>query len=90
MNEFLWGAISATSFAIGLRFLRMWTDSRDRLFALFALAFWVLGLNWLLLAIAQPPDETRHYFFVLRLLAFLLIIAAILDKNWRKRPRLGA
>jgi hypothetical protein len=81
MNDFLWGAISVTCFAIAMHFLRFWSESRDRLFAFFGLAFVTLGVNWLLLEIFQPPTETRHLFYLLRLLAFVLIIAGILDKN---------
>jgi hypothetical protein len=75
------GAIVMASSVVGLLFLRSWRRSRDRLFAIFALAFWMLALHWLGLAIAQPTDETRHYFYVFRLVAFLLIIWAIVDKN---------
>lgn len=84
MNEFLIGVASAGSLGVGLYFLRMWRDTRDRFFALFGLAFWVLAFNWFLLVCAEPPSEHRHYFYLLRLAAFLLIILAIVDKN-RKR-----
>jgi hypothetical protein len=85
MKNFLWGAAAMACLAIGLRFLRFFKDTRDRLFAYFSLAFWVLGLNWLLLEIFQPPSESRHIFYLLRLLAFLLIVMAIVDKNLTKR-----
>jgi type II secretory pathway component PulM len=81
MVEFLSGVASAGSLGVGLIFLRLWRETRDRFFVLFGLAFWVLALNWFLLVWAQPPSEHRHYFYVLRLVAFLLIIVAIVDKN---------
>ena len=81
MKEFLIGVTSAGSLGVGLFFLRMWRETRDRFFALFGLAFWVLAFNWFLLVWAEPPGEHRHYFYVLRLVAFLLIIVAIVDKN---------
>jgi hypothetical protein len=84
MNEFLIGVASAGSLGVGLYFLRMWRDTRDRFFVLFGLSFSVLALNWFLLVWAEPSSEHRHYFYLLRLAAFLLIIAAIVDKN-RKR-----
>ncbi|WP_373044467.1 DUF5985 family protein [Vulgatibacter sp.] len=84
--DMLNGAIIMASFAAGLFFLRFWRESHDRLFAAFALAFWILCLNWLLLAFVGPEYEARTYLYVLRLAAFLLIIAAIVDKN-RKRGR---
>lgn len=61
-------------------FFRFWKDTRDRLFFLFGLAFWVLAFHWYELAV-DATEETRPYFYAIRLLAFLLIIAAIIDKN---------
>lgn len=87
MNDFLWGAIFATSTAIGIVFLRFWRDGRDRFFAFFSAAFFTLGAYWLLLGFADPPSETRHYFYLVRLLAFFFIIAGILHKNLAARSR---
>ena len=81
MIEFLNGIATAGSLGVGLFFLRLWRETRDRFFALFGFAFWVLALNWLGLIWVQPEDEHRHYFYLARLIAFLLIIAAIVDKN---------
>jgi drug/metabolite transporter superfamily protein YnfA len=81
LNTFLWGALSMACIVVGLIFLRFWKKSGDRLFAIFCGAFWVLSLNWILLVTGHPTDETRHYFYVVRLIAFLLIIAGIIDKN---------
>jgi peptidoglycan/LPS O-acetylase OafA/YrhL len=66
-----------------LLFLRFWKVSRERLFLFFSLAFAVLGLNWFCLALFTPGEETRYYFYLLRLCAFVLIIAGIVDKNRR-------
>ena len=41
------GALVLACLACALFFLRFWTESRDRLFAFFALAFTVLGINWM-------------------------------------------
>jgi hypothetical protein len=81
MLEFLWGATSLACWAIGLFFLRFWRRTRDRFFGFFAAAFWLLALNWLILGIADPGDESRHWVYVLRVFAFLILIVAILDKN---------
>jgi O-antigen/teichoic acid export membrane protein len=86
MHDFMAGLSTAGCLAVGLIFLRLWRDSGDRLFAMFAAAFWVLSLNWILLALLAPVEEHRHIFYLTRLLAFLLIILAIVDKN---RPRGG-
>lgn len=81
MNEFLTGVAAAGSLGAGLFFLRLWRETHDRFFAYFGGAFWVLALNWLALVWAAPADEHRHYFYLLRLAAFLLILVAIMDKN---------
>lgn len=75
-------AVSATAaLAAGLFFLRFWRESRDRLFAFFGAAFWVLSVSWALLALVNPSDETRPYVYAIRLVAFLLMIVGMIDKN---------
>lgn len=81
LNLFLWGASAVASWTAGLFFLRFWRETRDRFFALFAAAFWCLTLNWIGLALTEPPDEARTLLYLVRLIAFVLIIAAIIDKN---------
>jgi hypothetical protein len=66
---------------VGLIFIRSWRRSDDRFFALFGAAFWTLALHWLALASVGAVDETRHYFYTIRLVAFLLVLFAIADKN---------
>lgn len=83
MNEFIWGALAMASWVAGLCFLRFWTRTKDRLFAYFAAAFWLLMLNWVGLAAVPPLDESRHEVFLLRLAAFVLIAIGIIDKNRR-------
>lgn len=84
---FLFGTLTMMSFTVGLFFLRYWRSSGDRFFAFFAIAFWALGSNWALMVGRDPADEYLPYFYLLRLVAFLLIVAAIVDKNRRSnRP----
>lgn len=84
MKLFLWGALAMASTVAGLYFWRFWKESRDRLFVFFSAAFCVLALNWLGLAVTDEP-ETRHWVYALRLVAFVLIIVGIVDKNRRGR-----
>lgn len=65
----------------GLFFLRFWRETRDRLFGIFAGAFWLLALQRLLLALFQNPDNEQIWLYGIRLLAFVLILFAIVDKN---------
>lgn len=65
----------------GLFFLRFWRETRDRLFGIFAGAFWLLALQRLLLALFQNPNDEQVWLYGIRLLAFVLILYAIVDKN---------
>ena len=80
-NDFLWGALAATCAMAGLFFLRFWKLTKDGFFLFFACAFWVLALQWVGQAVLDVADESRHYLFVIRLLAFALILFAIVHKN---------
>lgn len=80
---FLSGAVTLGFAIAGLYFLRFWKDTRDWLFAAFAAAFWLLGLNQALLALTDVPFEERSWLYLIRLAAFALIIVAIVLKNRR-------
>lgn len=84
LTLFFSGAFMLASAAIALFFYRYWQRSRDRLFVVFALAFALLALERTVLAFFPAYLDGRHFIFVARLLAFVLIIYGIVDKN---RPR---
>lgn len=77
------GTITMGYLIAGLFFLRFWRRTRDALFVAFACAFWLLALNQGLVALAGIPREEQSWIYLLRLLAFVLIIAAIVHKNLR-------
>jgi hypothetical protein len=80
---FLNGAI-AMGFAIaGLYFLRFWRDTRDRLFAFFAVAFWVFAAERVGLLYVGPDEAARASVYLARLIGFSLIILGIAGKNRR-------
>lgn len=81
MDDLLSGVVVALCGVASLFFWRFWKETRDRLFAFFAGAFALLGVNYLVLALNPRTSEVRPYFYLIRLLAFLLIIVGILDKN---------
>ena len=83
MMDVLSGILVALDGVAGLFFFRFWATSRDRLFALFGVAFWILGIQRLLLALTREVVEDQAVFYLLRLLAFVIIIFAIVDKNRR-------
>ena len=75
------GAILMGYAVCALFFVRFWRQTGDRLFFVFALAFGLLALQRLALALSEPHDEWRTGLYMVRLLAFLLILGAIVDKN---------
>jgi hypothetical protein len=86
INAFLNGIIVMGHAAAGLFFLRFWSKTNDRLFFMFAIAFWLLGvIRITMVALGQPGED--HYLYWFRLAAYLLILVAIIDKNlsWRKK-----
>lgn len=79
--DFLAGAVSAGFFVCALFFLRYWRRSRDELFLTFATAFALLGTGQAVLALANIPTEERGSVYLIRLVAFSLILFAIYRKN---------
>jgi hypothetical protein len=86
LNQFLLGMLVMACLAAGLFLLRFFRKTHDRLFLIFALAIWLLGTNWLALAFVNR-DETRTWLYVIRLIAFILILLGIADKN--RTPQAG-
>lgn len=79
--DFLSGAITLGFFMAAAFFLRFWRRTHDRLFLAFAAAFTLLALNQILAAFFGAGNELTPYTYVLRVLGFVLILFAIVDKN---------
>ena len=77
----LLGAIAMASFTIALIFLRFWLKTRDRFFAFFAAAFAIAGIGRVILGLWPHVGDHAPLIYVTQLLAFLVIIYAIFDKN---------
>lgn len=81
MIPFLSGAVTL-GFVLGaVFFLRFWRRTGDRLFLAFAVAFVLLALNQALAVWLGSADERVGYTYLLRVIGFVLILAAIIDKN---------
>ncbi len=78
---FFTGAIAMGFVVASVFFARFWRRTGDSLFAVFAVAFALMALNQGLVGLLEIPREEQSPIFALRLLAFVLIIAAILWKN---------
>ena len=81
---FIAGAVVAGFALAGLFFLKFWKRTHDELFLAFTAAFWLLGITQALLTFSHVPVEERTWLYLLRLAAFLLILAAIWRKNAKR------
>jgi len=86
MDAYLTGGIGVAAFLAGLFFLRFWRHTRDRFFLFFAISFWIEGAHRVALFQLYGHDEGSPLAYLPRLVAYGLIIAAIVDKN-RSRPK---
>jgi hypothetical protein len=81
LYDFLSGAVALSFFVCSLFFLRFWRRTREQLFLAFSLAFALLGVGQTVVALARVPTEERGTLYLIRLVAFLLILLAIYRKN---------
>ena len=82
IQGFLLGVIATTSLTAGVFFLKFWRRTRDSLFLALAIAFLIEGLNRSAVLFSNQPNEGSPWTYLVRLFAFLLILAAILKKNY--------
>lgn len=89
----LLGAIALGSIMAGLFFLRFWKQTGDRLFLFFSLAFFLMALSRVLMSLTVVSSDEHPIVYIVRLLAYGLIVFGVLDKNRKKShtslPRSG-
>jgi len=81
IEGFLLGVIVTASLTAGVFFLKFWRRTRDSLFLAFGAAFIIEGLNRIAFLFLEHPNEGRPIIYVVRLVAYLLILWAIVWKN---------
>lgn len=81
MIEFLSGAVMLAHVIAALFFLRFWRKTGDRLFLAFTVAFALFALNQGFAFVLAVYREPTSFIYALRVLGFVLILAAIIDKN---------
>jgi len=81
LYTFLSGAAALGFFSCALFFLRFWKRTREQLFLAFSLSFALLGVGQSVVSLAQIPTEEKGALYLIRLLAFLIILVAIYRKN---------
>lgn len=83
MLDFIRGAVAMGFLVAAGYFFRFWRETRDRLFLLFAAAFVLISANNVLQTVMNETVRNNILPYVIRLLAFLIIATAIIDKNVR-------
>lgn len=81
MLEFLSGAVTLAYLVAALFFLRFWRKTADRLFLAFTVAFVLFALNQGFAYMLAVYHEPTSFIYALRVLGFVLILIAIVDKN---------
>ena len=81
MINYLSGAVTLAYVVAAIYFFQFWRRSAEPLFVAFAIAFALLALNQLTTFVLGSTDERGNYAYVLRVLAFVLILIGIVAKN---------
>lgn len=81
IEGFLLGIIVTASLTAAGFFWRFYRQTRDRLFLAFSLAFCIEGINRIAFLRIDEPSEGSPAIYMVRLVAFLLILGAIIAKN---------
>ena len=80
------GAIIMGYAVAALFFIKFWRRTRDILFLAFAVAFLLMATTPLLTIVMKVPREEQSPFYLLRLLAFLILIVAVVAKSAARSP----
>lgn len=85
MIEFLSGAVTLGFVVAAGFFVCFWRKTADRLFLAFAAAFVLFAFNQALASLLTVVLEPSSLIYALRVLGFVLILGAIVDKNARRQ-----
>ena len=77
------GARAMACLVVALAFVRLGRAAHDRLYHAFAAAFLLLASSETLIGLHAAPGDHSGIVYLPRLVAFLLIIWAVIDKNRR-------
>ncbi len=81
---FLIGVIATACFSVSGIFAKYWRRTGDTLFLAFAVAFFIEAINRIPLLFMKHPNEGSSWYYVVRLITFLIILAGILKKNYER------
>jgi hypothetical protein len=81
MQQALLGGITVACLVAGLFFLGYWRSSGDRFFVYFMLSFWIQAAIHGAMAVTGNWNEDSSAQYLVRALAYGLILLAIWEKN---------
>jgi uncharacterized membrane protein HdeD (DUF308 family) len=81
MADFLYGAIAMAAATAAVFFLRFYQRTGDRFFLYFFASFSLESVARLLAVVLQWNGPNSQWLYVLRVVAYGLILVAIVDKN---------
>ena len=84
IDGFSLGFIATASLIAAMFFLRFWARTRDVLFLAFATAFGIEAISRTAMVFMAHPDTGNSWIYPVRLCSYLIILAAILRKNFRR------
>jgi uncharacterized membrane protein HdeD (DUF308 family) len=88
LYQFLSGIVMMGCAVSSLYFLKFWLRTKDRLFLIFGCALFTLAAERAVLALTLDQTSEEHsMIYIVRLIAFLLILAGIVDKNLSEKRR---
>jgi hypothetical protein len=83
INGFLLGMVVTMFLTASAFFLKFWRQTRDILFLGFGAAFLIEACNRTAFLLLENPNDGHPLIYTVRLLSYLLILAAIVHKNRR-------
>jgi peptidoglycan/LPS O-acetylase OafA/YrhL len=85
MIEYVSGVITCGYLLIAWLFFTLWRRKGEPLMRAFALAFALLALNQVLAAANVTPSEPTSLIYALRILGFVLLFGALLERSPKPR-----
>ena len=84
LETFMAGMVMMGFMIAGLFFFRFWSRTGDRLFAIFGVAFFLMAVNEAFVDVTSPTSEVA-FAYLLRIIAYLMLIVGIVAKNLEER-----
>lgn len=81
MEQLMLGGIAVASGFAAIIFLRFWLRSGDRFFLYFSLSMWIEAAHRVAIGLLPELTESTPLTYLVRLVAYGLILLAILHKN---------